>query len=79
MLAFVLLSSSVAVDVISPMLDSDQLKPMVVDSIGSKPNLGGLQLFLEDGAKWLGIATWCSYFAHTSYQIVVKTLPSKAL
>lgn len=23
--------------------------------------------FFEDGAKWLGIASWCSYFTHTSY------------
>lgn len=27
--------------------------------------------FLEDGTKWLGIVSWCSYFVRTSYQLVI--------
>lgn len=27
--------------------------------------------FFEDGAKWLGIACWCSYYVHTSFKLVV--------
>ena len=27
--------------------------------------------FIEDGAKWLGIASWCSYFVRTAYQALV--------
>jgi hypothetical protein len=26
----------------------------------------------EEGAKWLGISGWCSYYVHTAYQFVVK-------
>jgi len=26
---------------------------------------------LEDGSKWLGIASWCSYYVYTSYQFLV--------
>ena len=37
---------------------------------GAVPNGYGVD-FLEDGAKWLGIVCWCSYFARTSYQLVV--------
>ena len=32
--------------------------------------LGQWQYLLEDGAKWLGIAGWCSYYVVTSYQLV---------
>ena len=32
------------------------------------------ELFFEDGAKWLGIACWCSYFVNTSYGILVGHL-----
>jgi hypothetical protein len=28
--------------------------------------------FAEDGAKWLGIAAWCSYYVRTSFQAVVR-------
>ena len=28
------------------------------------------EYLLEDGAKWLGIACWCSYYVRTSYQLV---------
>ncbi len=34
--------------------------------------LGHWELFFEDGAKWLGIASWCSYYVHTSYQFVIN-------
>lgn len=30
------------------------------------------EYFFEDGAKWLGIASWCSYFAQTSHQFLVS-------
>lgn len=33
----------------------------------------GTQFFLEDGAKWLGIASWCSYYVQTSYQFITST------
>ena len=26
----------------------------------------------EEGAKWLGISGWCSYYVHTAYQFVVN-------
>ena len=43
--------------------------------------LGHWEYFFEDGAKWLGIASWCSYYVHTSYQLLVSTfgLPSNAI
>lgn len=28
-----------------------------------------LEYFFEDGAKWLGIASWCSYYVDTSYRL----------
>lgn len=28
--------------------------------------------FFEDGAKWLGIASWCSYYVHTSYLLLLS-------
>ena len=28
--------------------------------------------FLEDGAKWLGIASWCSYYTQTAYQALIS-------
>jgi len=30
--------------------------------------------FFEDGAKWLGITCWCSYYVHTSYRFLVSLL-----
>lgn len=33
--------------------------------------LGHWEYFFEDGAKWLGIAAWCSYYVRTSHQLVV--------
>ena len=32
------------------------------------------EFFLEDGAKWLGIASWCSYYMRTSHQFLVSIL-----
>jgi hypothetical protein len=34
--------------------------------------LGPLRIMLEDSPKWLGIACWCSYFVHTSYQFILN-------
>lgn len=31
------------------------------------------EYIFEDGAKWLGITSWCSYYLHTTYQFIVKT------
>ena len=31
------------------------------------------EYILEDGAKWLGIASWCSYYLHTTYQFIIDT------
>jgi hypothetical protein len=30
--------------------------------------IGGWEFFIEDGAKWLGIASWCSYHVRTAHQ-----------
>jgi hypothetical protein len=32
--------------------------------------VGHWQFFIEEGAKWFGIACWCSYYLHSSYHIV---------
>lgn len=32
--------------------------------------LGDWQYLIEDGAKWLGIAAWCSYYVRTSWQLL---------
>jgi hypothetical protein len=34
--------------------------------------LGYWIYFIEDGAKWIGIASWCSYYVHTSYHFVIN-------
>ena len=57
LLAIGFLSSSVVMDVIH----NPWLMP-----------LGDWQFFFEDGAKWLGIASWCSYYAHTSHSLLVS-------
>jgi hypothetical protein len=36
--------------------------------------LGHWTFFFEDGAKWLGIAFWCSYYVHTCHGLVVSNL-----
>lgn len=35
--------------------------------------IGHWEIFLEDGSKWLGIASWCSYCWHTCQQQVERT------
>lgn len=30
------------------------------------------EYIFEEGAKWLGISCWCSYYVHTAYQFVVN-------
>jgi len=42
---------------------------------------GDWMYLFEDGAKWLGIVSWCSYYVHTSHQFLVNTcnLPSNAI
>jgi hypothetical protein len=41
--------------------------------------IGGLEFFIEDGAKWLGIALWCSYYVRTAHQVMAGRvgLPSE--
>jgi hypothetical protein len=34
--------------------------------------LGHWEYFIEDGAKWLGISSWCSYYVETCYQFLVE-------
>ena len=36
------------------------------------------EYLLEDGAKWLGITSWCSYFVHTSHQFIVRAFSEKS-
>lgn len=66
LLALGFLTTSVVIDVI--------LEPWLW-------RVGHWKYFFEDGAKWLGIACWCSYYAHTSHQLLVSTfgLPSHAI
>ena len=56
LMSFVLLASSVATDMFQGLLMS---------------RIGHWQFFIEEGAKWLGISCWCSYYVATSYHIVV--------
>lgn len=35
---------------------------------------GHWTFFFEDGAKWLGIAFWCSYYVHTCHGLVASNL-----
>ena len=43
--------------------------------------IGDWEYFFEDGAKWLCIASWCSYYVHTSHQFLVSSLglPNNAI
>ncbi|MCF6211861.1 MAG: hypothetical protein L3K24_14560 [Gammaproteobacteria bacterium] len=55
LLAMIFLSISVFVDII----------------VGSwLYSIGHWIFFIEDGFKWLGIVSWCSYYVHTSLQII---------
>lgn len=49
---------------------------VVIDSILSPWlwRLGHWEYFFEDGTKWLGIASWCSYYVHSSHQLLVSTI-----
>ncbi len=31
------------------------------------------EYIFEDGAKWLGISSWCSYYSFTAYQFVINS------
>ena len=61
------------------------LATSVVADTALKPwlwrRLGHWLFLFEDGAKWLGIASWCSYYVHTSHQLLVSTfgLPNDAI
>jgi hypothetical protein len=51
------------------------LSSVVIDAI-LQPwmwRLGHWEFFFEDGAKWLGIACWCSYYVQTGYQFSVSS------
>lgn len=45
---------------------------IIVDSMIDNP-----EYLLEDGTKWLGIACWCSYYVHTSYQFIIGVISGK--
>jgi len=57
LLAFAFLSLSVVIDGI--------LEPWLV-------RLGHWEYLIEDGAKWLGIVSWCIYYVNTSFLFVVR-------
>jgi hypothetical protein len=55
------------------------LSASVMIDVFVDPGRSGLrhwQFFLEDGAKFLGIASWCSYYVRTSYQFVIRSTVS---
>ncbi len=31
------------------------------------------EYIFEESAKWIGIASWCSYYVHTAYQLVIDS------
>ena len=33
---------------------------------------GNSEDIFEEGAKWLGISCWCSYYVHTAYQYAIN-------
>ncbi|MFW5451366.1 MAG: hypothetical protein ACKE9I_07185 [Methylophagaceae bacterium] len=39
---------------------------------------GSWKFFIEDGFKWLGIVSWCSYYMHTSLLLIINK-PKKLL
>jgi hypothetical protein len=46
---------------------------VVIDTIlGPLLKIGHWEYFIEDGFKWLGIASWCSYYTQTSLLFVIK-------
>lgn len=34
--------------------------------------IGQWEYFLEDGTKWLGIVSWCSYYVNTSFMLLTR-------
>jgi hypothetical protein len=42
-----------------------------------KTNSEYSEYLFEEGAKWLGITSWCSYFIHTAYQLVIKSYTNR--
>jgi hypothetical protein len=56
LMSFIFLASSVAIDVFQSWL---------------MLRVGHWQFFIEEGTKWLGISSWCSYYMQTSFQLVV--------
>jgi hypothetical protein len=67
LLALVFLATSVVIDAF--------LEPWLLQRIGH------WEYFFEDGAKWLGIASWCSYYVGASHQFLVSAsgLPDNAI
>ena len=61
LLALFLLSSSVLIDAI--------LEPWL-------KSLGQWEFFIEDGAKWLGIVSWGSYYYQTTFQLLLGVFKS---
>lgn len=47
-------------------------------SVGIDSLLATPKYILEDGLKWLGIASWCSYHAQTSRRLLLEGLPQQA-
>ena len=47
---------------------------VVIDSILEPwlSQIGQWEFFLEDGFKWLGIVSWCSYYIDTSFLLISK-------
>ena len=43
---------------------------MSVGLIYLYPRVQQPEYLIEEGLKWLGIASWCSYFMHTSYHFI---------
>lgn len=41
--------------------------------------LGHWEYFIEDGIKWLGIVSWFSYFANTSYLFTIQVIRMNTL
>lgn len=37
-----------------------------------KTDIENPEYIFEEGAKWIGIASWCSYYTYTAYQLVVN-------
>ncbi len=46
---------------------------IIIDTVleSWEKRFGYWMFFFEDGIKWLGIASWCSYYVHTSHRLLV--------